>query len=72
MSPAFRTWIDEVANPSPSPNPNADPNPNPSPYLNPHPNPNPNQVAPLWRMGKRKKPPKLPQAAVGGMRMMYR
>lgn len=29
------------------------------------------EVAPLWRMGKRKKPPKLPQAAHGGMRMMY-
>ena len=28
-------------------------------------------TAPLWRMGKRKKPPKLPQAAQGGMRMMY-
>jgi hypothetical protein len=25
----------------------------------------------LWRMGKRKKPPKLPQAARGGMRMLY-
>ena len=29
------------------------------------------RTKPLWRMGKRKKPPKLPQRAVGGMRMMY-
>ncbi|KAL1499715.1 hypothetical protein AB1Y20_012413 [Prymnesium parvum] len=29
------------------------------------------RTAPLWRMGKRKKPPKLPQQARGGMRMMY-
>lgn len=29
------------------------------------------QTAPLWRMGKRKKPPKLPQQARGGMRMLY-
>lgn len=28
-------------------------------------------TAPLWRMGKRKKPPKLPQRGVGEMRMMY-
>ena len=28
-------------------------------------------VAPLWRMGKRKKPPKLPQRGVGGFRMAY-
>ena len=26
-------------------------------------------VAPLWRMGKRKKPPKLPQRMIGGFRM---
>lgn len=29
------------------------------------------QTAPLWRMGKRKKPPKLPVMAVGGFRMLY-
>ena len=28
-------------------------------------------TAPLWRMGKRKKPPKLPQRAVGGARLLY-
>ena len=28
-------------------------------------------IAPLWRMGKRKKPPKLPQRGVGGFRMAY-
>jgi len=29
------------------------------------------QTKPLWLMGKRKKPPKLPQQAVGDMRMVY-
>ena len=29
------------------------------------------QTAPLWRMGKRKKPPKLPQRAVGNTRLLY-
>ena len=28
-------------------------------------------TAPLWRMGKRKKPPKLPQRAVGNTRLLY-
>ena len=29
------------------------------------------RTAPLWRMGKRKKPPKLPQRAVGNTRLLY-
>lgn len=29
------------------------------------------QTAPLWRMGKRKKPPKLPQRAIGNTRLLY-